>query len=435
MDLNSYSYLKNYKEDLSLKNKGYNTSNLSINNFKLDNKALEILNEFNPYKFQENSEEEITEKVSQYRLKIIASISYKNSIFQNNPIKKLVSKKKVRFEFEGYDLDLTYITDRIIAMGFPADNIEKVYRNPLEEVVSFFEKRHKNRYKVYNLCSERIYPSNTFYSQGYYPFDDHEAPPLDLLLPFCDDMHNWLKAHRQNIVAVHCKAGKGRTGLMICCYLIYSNFLNTAEQALKYYGLMRTTNGKGVTIQSQIRYLEFFEEIIKRKIPNPLDSPKLQLKQIKLNTVPNFNLFSEGCTPFFEIKNDKFFYSLKQDKDGLKDYALGEKIEFSLTNIYLKGDFHIVFYNDGLIGSAKMFKFWFNTYFVPLNGKIVFKKKNLDMKIKNDIFLNLSEDFKIELIFNIGDNILENNDNDVVDQDNIDYFKDVNINNDFKMYL
>ena len=59
-----------------------------------------------------------------------------------NAMRGVVSKKKRRFVDEGFDLDLTYITPRIIAMGFPSTGGEGLYRNPLPEVQRFFETRH-----------------------------------------------------------------------------------------------------------------------------------------------------------------------------------------------------------------------------------------------------------------------------------------------------
>ena len=34
-------------------------------------------------------------------------------------------------------------SDRVIAMGYPSENVESIYRNPLEEVRRLLEERHK----------------------------------------------------------------------------------------------------------------------------------------------------------------------------------------------------------------------------------------------------------------------------------------------------
>ena len=49
-------------------------------------------------------------------------------------LRKIVSGKRNRFKDDNYNLDVTYITPRILAMSFPASGLEIMYRNNMSDV-------------------------------------------------------------------------------------------------------------------------------------------------------------------------------------------------------------------------------------------------------------------------------------------------------------
>jgi len=224
-------------------------------------------------------------------------------------IRKIVSQKKNRYQKDGFDLDLTYIFPHIIAMGFPSSGTEGVFRNPIEEVKQFFTKYHDKRYKIYNLCSERSYEAKEFGGNvGVFAFDDHNPPPLTLIPKFCQDAAEFLKKDKKNVVAVHCKAGKGRTGCLIACLLLHLGQAQDAKEALHTFGANRTSNAKGVTIPSQIRYVGYYDKWLKQTKSGKFVEPKPNITItgfLLQGKAPDFDV-SGGCDPYcvIEVLND-----------------------------------------------------------------------------------------------------------------------------------
>eukprot|EP00477_Mikrocytos_mackini_P001082 GAHX01001163.1.p1 GENE.GAHX01001163.1~~GAHX01001163.1.p1 ORF type:complete len:404 (-),score=85.90 GAHX01001163.1:60-1271(-) len=178
-----------------------------------------------------------------------------------------VSKQKRRFMEKGYDLDLSYINDRIIAMGFPSTDMEKYYRNSYKDVKKFLDEFHDKKYKIYNLCCERKYDHSLFEGRvTEIDIKDHNAANFHFLWKFVLDAAEWLDEDPENIIAVHCKAGKGRTGLVISCFLIYYFKLNITT-AISTFDSARTYNNAGVTIPSQLRYISYFDRMVKGENP------------------------------------------------------------------------------------------------------------------------------------------------------------------------
>ena len=65
-------------------------------------------------------------------------------------LKSIVSKKKCRYKEGKYDLDLTYISERIIAMGYPAEKVRKFVNNQL---TNLYVQPWTNAYRRFPLFS------------------------------------------------------------------------------------------------------------------------------------------------------------------------------------------------------------------------------------------------------------------------------------------
>ena len=308
--------------------------------------------------------------------------------FQANFFKRKVSKKKRRIQTDDFDLDMSYITERVIGMGFPATGWQSVYRNSLKDLKSYLDKYH-GEYKIYNLCIEkdRIYPKDLWEGKkvGLFPFNDHSPCPIKLILDFVIDLCLYLTANPNGVAAIHCKAGKGRTGVMIVSYLIFTELFQTSEEALIHYANQRTKDNKGVTIASQKKYIKYFETYLCANFERPFIKciPKIikydldkGYKNILMNynkdmsyftTINSFKLKKCIIGPFKEEIDIEYDFSAitRKTLKFLKNKIEKKKIEqFYYYEINIDTN-DIINYDLKLVIKGKKLNFysWFNLWF------------------------------------------------------------------------
>ncbi|XP_035783688.1 chitinase-like protein PB1E7.04c isoform X2 [Anopheles albimanus] len=188
-----------------------------------------------------------------------------------------------------------------------------------------------------------------------YPFKDHNPPDIELINKFCEDVDEFLRRDSRNVVAIHCKAGKGRTGTMICCYLLYSKTFQTANEALTFYAEKRTKDKKGVTIPSQRRYVEYYEQLLRGT--GPYQDVTLYISEIRISPA--------------DVPLKSGTISMKGSKESypLTEFHRSEEYVTVQLNYCapLTGDVKIEFARSKL--QDKRCHFWFNTFFVERAGK------------------------------------------------------------------
>lgn len=180
-------------------------------------------------------------------------------------IKKLVSSptKSVTNDYD-IQLDLSYITSRLIVCSRPVDKFPKIfYRNSLNDLVNFLEINHGNNWSLWNFKLESLddysFSNKVLKNKLYhFPWPDHECPPFELILNALESINNFLSKNSKNVAVLHCKMGKGRSGLIaVACLMIYYNMSKKNACRLFTEKRMNSGFGEGVSILSQLRYLSY----------------------------------------------------------------------------------------------------------------------------------------------------------------------------------
>ena len=237
-------------------------------------------------------------------------------------LRRKVSLKKNRVKLDGCaELDMSVIGDRIIAIGFPAVGFTSLYRNSRQDVKKMLS-THFPKHAIFNLCKEPAFqykPSVAFPNipVHFIGFKDHFPPELEQFVEFCSRATDFLLADPENIAVVHCKAGKGRTGTMICALLYTFGVCDSAVESFLSYGKQRSKNEKGVTIVSQRRFVHYFLRLC---APYRADGARITVfNEIKVNK-PEVRVIAVGV-----LRCSKFASKMKGSKVSIKT-VFGENV-------------------------------------------------------------------------------------------------------------
>ncbi|XP_051752012.1 tensin isoform X1 [Ctenopharyngodon idella] len=300
---------------------------------------------------------------------------------------------------EENEVDLVYITERIIALSFPGGTEEHKYSVHLREVTTMLRSKHQQHYLLLNLSERRhdITKQNPRVLDFGWP--DHHAPALDKICSICKAMDTWLNADPHNVVVLHNKGNWGRTGVVVGAYMHYSNISASADQALDRFAMKRFYEDKAMPVgqPSQRRYVHYFAGLLSGHIK--INNKPLFLHHVIMHGIPNFES-KGGCRPFLKI------YQAMQPvyTSGIYNVQGDSHTSICITiepGLLLKGDILLKCYHKRYQNPNRdvIFRVQFHTCALH-NLALVFTKNDLDETFKADE--RFPEYGKVEFIFSFG---------------------------------
>ncbi|KAG1945129.1 tensin-1 [Pimephales promelas] len=299
---------------------------------------------------------------------------------------------------ENYEVDLVYITERIISVTFPSNVEEPSYSANIKEVATMLRSKHGDNYLLFNLSEKRYDISKLNPKVLDFGWPDHHAPALDKICSICKAMDTWMNADSHNVVVLHNKGNRGRTGVVVAAYMHYSNISASADQALDRFAMKRFYEDKVLPVgqPSQRRYVQYFSGLLSGHIK--INNKPLFLHHVIMHGIPNFES-KGGCRPFLKI------YQAMQPvyTSGIYNVQGDSQTSICITiepGLLLKGDILLKCYHKRFRSPSRdvIFRVQFHTCAVHDVG-IVFGKDELDETFKDDRF---PEYGKVEFVFSFG---------------------------------
>ncbi|XP_061688105.1 tensin-2-like [Syngnathoides biaculeatus] len=294
-----------------------------------------------------------------------------------------------------FDIDLTYITERIISVFFMPELEEQRYHRELQEMATMLKSKHQDKFLFLNLSEKRHDITRLIPKVQDFGWPDLHAPPLDRICTVCKAMETWLSSDPHNVAVLHCKGNKGKMGVIVAAYMHYSKISAGADQALTTLTMRKFCEDKvSSSLQpSQNRYIYYFGSLLSGAIK--MNSSPLFLHQILIPSLPNFQA-GGGYFPFLKIYQslELIYTSCVYDPQTSRSRKLCVMMQPALL---LKGDIMVKCYHRRSQAAEREVVFRIQFHTCTIHGaQLWFGKKDLDVACTDDRF---PCDAAVEFIF------------------------------------
>uniref|UniRef100_A0A672TFH5 Tensin 1 n=1 Tax=Strigops habroptila TaxID=2489341 RepID=A0A672TFH5_STRHB len=293
------------------------------------------------------------------------------------------------------ELDLVYITERIIAVSYPSTAEEQSFCSNLREVAHMLKSKHGDNYVLFNLSERRNDVSKLHPKVLDFGWPDLHTPALEKICSICKAMDTWLNAVPHNVVVLHNKGNRGRLGVVVAAYMHYSNISASANQALDRFAMKRFYEDKVVPVgqPSQKRYIHYFSGLLSGSIK--MNNKPLFLHHVIMHGIPNFESKGGTCLPPARTPCTHHHPALNVQGDSQTGICI--TIE---PGLLLKGDILLKCYHKKFRSPTRdvIFRVQFHTCAVH-DLDVVFGKEDLDEAFRDDRF---PEYGKVEFVFSYG---------------------------------
>ncbi|KAG8311645.1 Tensin-3 [Homalodisca vitripennis] len=112
---------------------------------------------------------------------------------------------RARGRTRDHGMDLSYVTERIIALWFPGDISPSSFRQGQQQAAHMLTSKHGNSYMVFNLSEPRRATRSQHERVRELGWPPDLAPPLERLCSICKDIDSWLSGDTHRIAVLHAR--------------------------------------------------------------------------------------------------------------------------------------------------------------------------------------------------------------------------------------